>query len=255
MADPLALNRRLRAAGIHLAISALVAAIASWVVFKVWYPPPLATISGGATLFLMLVGIDVVLGPALTAVVASPGKPRGELMRDLAVIVVVQAAAFGYGIYTMSLARPVAIAFEVDRLRVVSAADIDPTLLAEAPPEYRSLPWNGPRLLAAVKPTERDAALRSIDLGLAGIDLAMVPANWRDWSTQRDAAWAKARPVARLVKQYPGSAAELAAIATRAGQGVDALRFLPLVARRESWVTILAPDAAIVGHLPHDGFF
>jgi len=254
MAD-LALNRRLRAAGIHLSISALVAAIASWVVFMVWYPSPLATIAGGASLFLILVGVDVVLGPALTAVVASPGKPRGELVRDLAVIVVIQAAAFGYGIYTMSLARPVAIAFEVDRLRVVTAADIEPTLLAEAAPEFRSLPWNGPRLLAAVKPTERDAALRSIDLGLAGIDLSMVPANWRDWATQRDAVWAKARPVAVLVKEHPQAAAELAAIASATGQNVDTLRFLPLVTRRASWVTILAPDSTLVGHLPYDGFF
>lgn len=251
----LALKRRLRAAGIHLAISALIAAVASWIVFKVWYPPPLATIAGGASLFLILVGVDVVLGPALTAVAASPGKPRAELVRDLAVIVVIQAAAFGYGIYTMALARPVAIAFEVDRLRVVTAADIEPSLLAEAPAEFRALPWNGPRLLAAVKPTDRDAALRSIDLGLAGIDLSMVPANWRAWDTQRDALWAKARPVALLVKQYPETAAELASIAAAAGQPLDALRFLPLQARQASWVAVFTPDARIVGHLPRDGFF
>lgn len=255
MNDKLALARRLRFAGIHLASSAVVAAIASWVVFRLWYPPPLATIAGGASLFMILVSVDVVLGPLLTGVAASPGKPRAELVRDLAVIVLIQAAAFGYGLYTMALARPVAIAFEVDRLRVVSAADIDPAMLAEAPPRWRDLPWTGPQLVAAVKPTGAEASMRAIELGLAGIDLSMIPANWREWNEHRDAVWAKARPVDVLVKEYPETADPLDAFAAKAGTTRDALRFLPLLSRRASWVTVFAPGAVVAGHLPVDGFF
>lgn len=255
MPDPMSPSRRLRFAGIHLACSALAAALVSWVVFGLWYPSPLAAIAGGTTIFLIMVGVDVVLGPLLTAVVASPGKPRAELARDLVVIVVLQAAAFGYGLYTMALARPVAVAFEVDRMRVVSAADIDPTLLAEAAPPWRDLPWTGPHLLAAVKPTGSAESMRAVELGLSGIDLAMVPANWRDWASQRDEVWARARPVAQLVQRYPQAQAELAALAAAGGQPVEALRFLPLVARRASWVTVFAPGAQPLGHLAHDGFF
>jgi hypothetical protein len=42
------------------------------------------------------------------------------------VIALVQVAALAYGVYVMSLARPVVTIFEVDRMRVISAAEIDP---------------------------------------------------------------------------------------------------------------------------------
>src|SRR5882762_3071798 len=108
-----AIPLRLRAAATHLLASAVVAGIASLVVFKLWYPSPFSTVAGGSALFLILISVDVTLGPALTAVIASPGKPQTEFIRDLAVIVVVQFSAFAYGLYTMALARPVALAFEV----------------------------------------------------------------------------------------------------------------------------------------------
>lgn len=38
----------------------------------------------------LVVGIDIVIGPALTLVVAQPTKPRAELIRDLIVIAVLQ---------------------------------------------------------------------------------------------------------------------------------------------------------------------
>ena len=41
------LSRRVVAAGIHLLLSAIVAAIAALVVFLLWYSPPYAAISGG----------------------------------------------------------------------------------------------------------------------------------------------------------------------------------------------------------------
>ena len=39
------------------------------------------------TIVLMMAGIDVVLGPLLTLVIANPNKPRRELARDIAIIV------------------------------------------------------------------------------------------------------------------------------------------------------------------------
>ncbi len=250
------MSRRIRAAGLHLLLSALVAGLVSLLVFQVWFPSPYAAIAGGLSLFGLLVGVDVILGPALTAVVASPGKGRAELTRDLAFIVIVQLSAFGYGLYTISLARPVLLAFEVDRLRVVAAADIDPLSLAEAPPGLQSLSWTGPRLIAAVKPTDPDEQMRSIELGLAGIDLAMQPRQWRDYAARADEAWRVARPVSVLLSQYPQLAADVARIARSAGQPTESLRFLPLMSRQASWVSLIAaPGARVVGHLPVEGFF
>ena len=247
---------RLRAAGIHLAISALVAGLASLLLFQVWYPAPFATIAGGTHLFLLLVSVDVVMGPALTAVVVSPGKRPRELVRDLAVIVVLQLAAFGYGLYSMALARPVVLAFEIDLLRLVTAADLEASGLKDAPPDLRELSWRGPRLLAVVKPTDPAEQFRSVELGLAGVPLAMLPRYWRDYSQHADAAWRAARPVDALTRRYPQAAAPLARIAADAGQPMRELRFMPLVSRQTSWVSVMAmPGARVVGHLPLDGFF
>jgi hypothetical protein len=250
------LKPRLRAAGIHFAASALFAAAASLLIFKLWYPSPFASIAGAFTLFTLLVSVDVMLGPALTAVVASPGKALHVLARDLAVIVAVQLAAFGYGVYTLALARPVALVFEVDLMRLVSAADIEPGALQAAPPALRQLSWAGPRLLAAAKPSEGDEQFRSIELGLAGIHLAMQPVYWRDYASQSTTAWRAARPVSKLVSHYPASAEQVAQVADSAGLPAEALRYLPLTSRHADWVTLIAPpDARVVGYLPLDGCF
>ena len=247
---------RLRAASIHLFASAFIAALAAALVFLVWYPSPYSALAGGTSLFLLLVSVDVVMGPALTAVAASPGKGRAELTRDLAVIVVLQLAAFGYGLYTMALARPVALAFEIDRFRVVTAADIEAASLAEAPPGLQTLPWTGPRQIAAIKPTDPAEQMEAMELGLAGFDLSMRPKYWREYAPLADAAWRAARPLPLLLTQYPQVADEVARIAKEAGQPVQALRFLPLMSRRESWVSVIAePGAKVVGYLPVEGFF
>jgi hypothetical protein len=83
----------------------------------------------------------------------------------------------------------------------------------------------------------------------------MVPKYWRDYSSQRDAAWKRARPVDALLAKYPRQAAAARDIAAHAGQDLNALRFLPLMARRAIWSAVIAPpDARIVGYLPVDGF-
>ena len=247
---------RLRAAGIHLSLSAVAAALASALLFLVWYPSPFATIVGGIQLFMLLVSVDVVMGPALTFVVANPGKPRRELVRDLSVIVVLQLAAFGYGIYSMALARPVALVFELVEFRLVTAADVESASLTEAPIHLRELSWRGPNLISAARPTDPQEQLRTVELGLAGIPLAAMPRYWRDYSAHADAAWRTARPVSTLLAKYPASADAVEKIATAAAQPASSLRFLPLRARHAEWVAVIAmPGARVVGYLPLDGFF
>ncbi|HEY2559733.1 MAG TPA: TfpX/TfpZ family type IV pilin accessory protein [Caldimonas sp.] len=249
-------TRRARAAGIHLFASGCVAALVALVVFGLWYPPPYSTIAAGTTLFALLISVDVVLGPALTAIAADPGKAIGAFRRDLAVIVFLQLAGLTYGLYSIALARPVYLAFEVDRMRVVTAADIDPATLLEAPPQFRALPWTGPRLIAAVRPTDPDEVLRSIDLALGGIDISMTPKQWRDVETQREAMLRVSRPATDLEAKYPSAESDLAKLATRSARPLQALRFLPVLGRHSSTVVVIAPpDASIVGFLPYDGFF
>ena len=110
---------RARAAAIHLTISLALAALAGLLVFAVWYPYPYREISGGRELFILVVTVDVVMGPLMTLAVFNLSKPRKELFRDLAVIAVLQIAALVYGLWTVAVARPVHLVFEIDRFRVV----------------------------------------------------------------------------------------------------------------------------------------
>ncbi|HFB0979533.1 TPA: fimb protein, partial [Neisseria gonorrhoeae] len=62
----------LKSAGWHLLISLLVAGLAALLVFKVWYPYPYAELTGGLSLYQLVVAVDIVCGPLLTLILASP---------------------------------------------------------------------------------------------------------------------------------------------------------------------------------------
>ena len=76
-------RQRLRAAAVHLGLSALVALLAAVLVFFLWYPYPYRVISGGRELFQLVVGVDVIVGPLITFAIFDRAKPRTELRRDL----------------------------------------------------------------------------------------------------------------------------------------------------------------------------
>ena len=90
---------RWRAAGIHLLISIAIAGAVLALMLGLWYGPTLFQAMGGAGLALILIGVDVVLGPALTLVVFRSGK-RG-LKFDLTAIALLQVVALLYGCYVV----------------------------------------------------------------------------------------------------------------------------------------------------------
>ena len=249
------LKPRFQAAGIHLCISLVIAALAATLVFALWYPYPYRDLSGGRELFTMLVSIDVILGPLLTLAVFNLKKPRAELVRDLAIIGLVQLLALGYGLWTVYQARPVHMVFEMDRFRVTHAADIDPELLAKAPPSLQALPNTGPTTLA-VRPLLNSEKFSLTMAALSGAHMAFRPDLWQPYDADAaQRAWQAAKPATDLLKKYPAQQAALNQIAADAGLPVADLRFLPAQARDTVWSAILAPKTAdIIGYLPVDGF-
>lgn len=145
------LKFRFKAFGIHLGISILIALVSLYIVFMVWHPAPLAKVVGVTHIFIMMLGIDVILGPLLTFIVARQGKK--SLKFDLAVIIVLQFVAFTYGIYNIAISRPVYIAFDTSRFEVVQANNIPVESLEQAPAPYNSLGWGQPKFVG-IKPIE-----------------------------------------------------------------------------------------------------
>src|ERR1700682_4721026 len=127
---------RWQAAGLHLLISIAIASAVLALLLLVWYPGPLFEAMGGMGLLFILMGVDVVLGPAITLIIFKQGK-RG-LKLDLAIIGTVQLAALLYGVHVMYLAHPAFIAFVKDQFQVATAAELEPERLAEAKyPQFR----------------------------------------------------------------------------------------------------------------------
>ena len=141
-----ALSFRLKAFGYHLAISVLIAIVSLFIIFMLWHPAPLANAVGVTHIFIMMLAIDVVLGPLLTLIFAKQGKKL--LKFDLAVIVILQLVAFLYGMYNVAMSRPVYIAFDTSRFEVVQANEVPKSSLKAAQPEYRTLGWGSPKYVA-----------------------------------------------------------------------------------------------------------
>lgn len=253
-AQRFALAPRLRAAGIHLGLSALIAALAAALVFGLWYPTPFREISGGRELFFIVVAVDVVLGPLITFAVFDRRKPWRELRRDLAIVGIIQIAGLLYGLHTVYVARPAVMVLEVDRLRVLTAVDLPAAALAKAPPEFRELPWHGTHVLAARRATDAER-LESIEMAMAGVDIGQRPEFWLPASETKAALLQSAKPLQELRERHVARSAELQKYIDATGRSDEQLKFLPLFARRTDWVALLdAGSGELVGYAPFDGF-
>jgi hypothetical protein len=251
------LKARARAALMHLALSTLVAAFAAGVVFWLWYPTPYREISGGRELFLLVVVVDVVIGPFITFFVFDQRKPRAELVRDLGVVALLQIGALAYGLHSVAQARPAVVALEGHRLRVVRAIDLAEEDLARAPRGLNKLPWLGPRVVAT-RPPRPEEKFEAIDRGLAGQDVGMRPEFWLPEAHAGAAYAGAAMPLERLRTLNAAHVAELdAAVASvvDAEQVSGTLGYLPILARRTDWSALVDRSSGrIVGYVPFEGF-
>jgi hypothetical protein len=190
----------IRPALIHLGISALIAAAFAGLVFFVWFPFPYREISGGRILFQILIAVDVIIGPLLTLIVFSPLKRKRALILDLGVVVLLQLSALGYGLWSVAQARPLFLAMEGDRYRVVHRADIDLADLKHAPPNYLELSWGPPRMLHVRLLTSKDPDfVNSIQQAMSGYHPAYRPERWEDYGKSTGAIGTHAPAIADII--------------------------------------------------------
>lgn len=158
----------------HLVISLLIASISAYMVYQVWHPSPLAKAVGVSAIFLMMLSIDVILGPLLTLIVAAPRKKSLKL--DLTIIGMVQIVALGYGLYNIAISRPAYVAYDTGQFYLVQANELDKDALAKANAPYQSVGFGAPRWVQ-VAPPKNNAETQSrlqTELG-QGIAPSMQP--------------------------------------------------------------------------------
>lgn len=149
------LKERIKAFSVHLSASVVVGLSVFGLIWLVWYPPPLLQTQGVLNIFVILLLVDVVAGPILTFLVFN--REKKSLKFDLAVIVILQLSALAYGLDTVYQGRPVYLVYNVDKISVVSAADLVYVEGETAPQsDYLDFPAWGPELIGTVRPTTRE---------------------------------------------------------------------------------------------------
>lgn len=246
-----------KSGAVHLGISACLAALAAILVFGMWYPFPFHDLAGGGHLFGLTVGVIVACGPLLTAILYDPYKSRRALLLDLSLVALLQLGVLAYGLHGMALARPVVLAFETDRFVAVSAAQIDPAQLPQAPPDLQHLSWQGPRLIGTRTPKDNQEMVASIDQSLQGVEPSARPSWWQAYEKNETAVQARMKKLSDLRAQRPAEAqAVIDATAHKIDLPLDQLYYLPLTSQKilDSWIVLLNDQAKIVGYASVDGF-
>ena len=240
-------SNRFRAAALHLGISMVIAACVFLSVRQLWYPGALYDSAGGRDLFLLIVTVDVVLGPLITLIVYRPGKPG--LRFDMTTIAVLQLAALGYGLWSLSLSRPVYVVFVKDRFELTRASDIDSADLEKARgTPYQRLPWTGPGYIGVTFPKDPNEQFELMNSASAGKDIHTYPRYFAPYERTASVAAAKAQPLAALRRFNAGRDAEIAALPAKYGRAEAELAFLPLKTGKADVTVILgARDGAILG--------
>ena len=249
------ISAALKASAIHLIASLSIALVVAGLVFGLWYPHPYLNFTGGRELFLMVVGIDVVCGPFLTLILFSPFKHRSELIRDVSLIVVIQFAALGYGVLTAWNARPLYLAQEIDRFKIITSLDLDGANLDQLPVSLRPSLFSGPLTVAIRSPiNEKERELVMIESVQGGRDYAERPEFYLPYdSVNALKSMKRARPIALFLQKRPEQVKAAQKLALERKADITQWMYLPVIARQD-WVAVLNKQGQIQGFLKGDGF-
>jgi hypothetical protein len=188
---------RVRASTIRVAATLAALGLLTGVTCLLWYPGTYFTISGARSLILIIVAVNLVLGPGLTALIYKPGK--WGLSVDVAVIAAVELCALLWAAHVIYDRRPYYTVFAVDRFEIVTRAEVDVSDLADE--ALRQRPGHTPRLLYAELPTDPKRREQLIDdvifRGLADIDRR--PEFWKPYAEGVMTVKAAAKPVSQLL--------------------------------------------------------
>ncbi len=194
------MSKRLKFFLSHLSISLLIVLLVIGLVFFVWYPSPLAQAVGVTHIFLMLLAIDVVIGPILAVLVYKEGKK--SLKFDLTVIILLQLSALFYGVYSIEQGRPAWLVYNIDRFELVRKNEIVDQNINQAQPQFQQPSWL--RLQFVATEFAKDAHQRSDDMFaevLGGISIAQRPERYVELNKAKKQMQQRAQKL-ELLQQY-----------------------------------------------------
>jgi hypothetical protein len=182
---------RLNAFGWHLLASATALLIIVGGIYLGWYRWPGWYLADATQVTRVLIGVDLVVGPLLTLVIANPTKPLRTLARDVSVIAACQLIALGYGSWSLWNGRPLYYAFSEDVLQLVQAYDISADQAAIGNKDNPRLAphwYSRPRWIWAPLPPEESERDKIIQAAISGgDDVIAMPSHYKPWNDGLDA--------------------------------------------------------------------
>jgi len=234
---------RYKASATHLVISALVLVIFFAIVFYIWYPAPYFSVEGTYNVIVILIAVDLVLGPLLTLIVFKPGKP--SLKFDLSVIVLIQLSALIYGANTIYSERPYFIAFAIDRFTVIAASDVKNMDLSQLDANVNHLQL-GPSYVYATRPEDPQLRLKILkEAAAGGPDIDRHPELYRDLKTHIAGSFDRSLDLDSLASQLPGHQPIFNNFRSRYPD-IQTLAFYPLLGKHREIVLVVDKNTASV---------
>lgn len=224
-------KQKLQAFGYHALWSAFLISIYMGLVLLVWYPLPFFFIDAGWKVNIILILVDIILGPLLTFVVFKPGK-KG-LKFDLTLIIVIQLAALTAGAWVTYSDRPIYSAFVVDRFELAYPSDFKDKNLPEVNKPFFQL---GMAYVQPLSDEERG------DLSLVLADLKTLPERYQSLEKHQDDLRARSLDLNqdRFYEADPDKKALWEAF-TAKNYPEDYL-YVPIKGRERHWVLVLHRD-------------
>jgi len=231
---------RLKAFSIHLSVSAAIAISVIALMLLLWYAPPFFSALGGKQVLLILLGVDVTLGPLFTLIIFNPLKSRKALTFDLSVIAILQTAALLYGLSVVFEARPVFVVFSKNSFDLVTANMISNEDIAKVKnPAYRSLPISGPVYAYSEMPADVKERNDLVFSAMSGKDLPQFPQYYLPYDEYRGVAAVAAQPIAVLKKLNPGQTAAIDDAVRATGRAETEIGFVPLRAKLQDQAVLV----------------
>lgn len=238
---------RFKVFGLHLLASTGALSLILGTLYFGWYAWPGWYLTDVARVALVMAGVDLILGPALTFIIARPDKPRRELARDISMIVAVQFFALIYGSVSLWNGRPLYYAYSVNVLQLVQAQDIgagEALLGLKNNPELAPHWYSLPRWIWAPLPqdsAEREQIVASAIAG--GDDVISMPKYFKQWDQGLPALKATLKTVDDVGYFVGSEKQQLKERMRAAGLTTDQPNSMPLTGRGRPLLAVFDRDS------------
>jgi hypothetical protein len=236
--------------GLHLLASSTALLLIFGTLYAGWYRWPGWYLADVSQVVFVMAGVDVVVGPLLTFIVARANKPRRILARDIAVIVAIQLCALVYGTMSIWSGRPLYYAFSENVLQIVQAYDInaDERDLARRQKAALAPHWYSlPRWIWAPLPQDSGERGRIVASAVTGgDDVISMPRFFKPWDQGLPALRTQLKKVDDVAYFSPNEKKKLKVLLRAAGLSADAPTSMPLTGRGHPLLAVFDPASLTI---------